>query len=143
MPKGFIIDPKARSITEVTLGDHYEEINTAIGSRCFCVGCYLPEEDAVFVDDEGLLTDEPKDFFRVDPRVLGTNNPSPLCGRGVVLGADSEGNSVDAKVTLEKLTEAVRWGLPAGQAEPVAGFEFVSLDDPQSFIDALTKGGLR
>ena len=34
--KGYRIDPKARRITEVTLGDHYEEINESIGSRFFC-----------------------------------------------------------------------------------------------------------
>ena len=133
MKQGYLIDPKTRSITEHSIGENFEEINTAIGSRCFCIGTYLPKEDAVFVDDEGLLTDEPKQFFRIDNRIISNTNPGPLCGRGLVMGADSEGDSADAKVTLEQLTEAVRW-MSEEEVGPIdLGFTIVSTSDPKEF----------
>ena len=136
--RGYLIDPETRSIAEQTLGQHFEEINTAIGSRLFCVGAYLPDEDTVFVDDEGLLTDEPKHFFRIDERIIHTSNPGPLCGRGLVLGADDEGDSIDAKITLEKLTKAVRW-VTEEEVGPIdLDFTVVSFD-PKSF-DAMLFG---
>tara|TARA_R110002020_G_scaffold56674_4_gene156631 strand:+ start:530 stop:955 length:426 start_codon:yes stop_codon:yes gene_type:complete len=140
--KGYRIDPKARRITEVTLGDHYEEINESIGSRFFCVGSYLPNEDAVFVDDEGLYAEE-KHFFRIDPRILKCTNPAPLCGIGLVLGADEEGNSVDAKIDLEQLFEAVSWGLGACEAEPTPSFEVFGFNDASKFWEKLKEEGLK
>jgi len=123
MLTAYLIDPAERRIKEITIGDGYEEINAAIGSRMMCVGAYLPDGDAIFVDDEGLLSDEPKDFFRI------TESAAPLCGKGVVLGSDREGESVDVKISLEELADAVSWGLADGQAEPQAGFTFIALDD--------------
>lgn len=139
--KGYRIDPKVRRITEVTLGDHYEEISESIGSRLFCVGSYLPNEDTVFVDDEGLYAEE-KHFFRIDSRIQKNTNPAPLCGVGLVLGADSEGNSVDAKIGLEQLFEAVSWGLGALEAEPTPSFEVFAFNDANKFLEALKKEGL-
>jgi len=139
MKKGFLINPETQSITEHSIGENFEEINTAIGSRCFCIGTYLPKEDAIFVDDEGLLTDEPKQFFRIDDSIISNTNPGPLCGRGLVLGADDEGDSVDAKVTLKKLNEAVRW-MTEEEVGPVdLGFTVISFDDPKAF-DAMLFG---
>ncbi len=72
---------------------------------------------------DGLTNLEPKDFFRI------TESAAPLCGKGVVLGSDREGESVDVKISLEELADAVSWGLADGQAEPQAGFTFIALDD--------------
>lgn len=131
MLTAYLIDPAERRIKEVKIGDGYEEINAALGSRMMCVGAYLPDGDAAFVDDEGLLSDEPKDFFRISPRWTSTENVVTLCGKGVVLGSDRDGGSVDVKISLEELSDAVSWGLADDQAEPQAGFTFIALDDSE------------
>jgi len=110
--KAYLINPKSRSITEVQVSkDGIDDINKLIGCQCFCIGTYLKDGDAVFVDDEGLLyEDQVTWFFRVDDRVIETTNPQMLAGKALVLGYDGHtGESSDVKTSLEKLTEAIRW----------------------------------
>jgi hypothetical protein len=129
MLTAYLIEPAERRIREILIGHGYDEVNAAIGSRMMCVGTYLPEGDTVYVDDEGLLSEEPKDFFRVNPRWTSAGHVATLCGKGVVLGSDREGESVDVKISLEELADAVSWGLADDQAEPQAGFTFIALGD--------------
>jgi len=110
--KAYLINPKERSITEVQVSkDGIADYHKLIDCQCFCVGTYLKNGDAIFVDDEGLLyEDQVTWFFRVDDRVIETTNPQMLAGNALVVGCEMHtGESSDAKVSLEKLTEAVRW----------------------------------
>ena len=38
--KGYLIDPKARRVTEVEVSDKWQEIAEIIDARIFCVGSY-------------------------------------------------------------------------------------------------------
>ena len=127
--KGYLIDPKARRVTEVEVSDKWQEIAEIIDARIFCVGSYLPDEDTVFVDDEGLLTEGDKYWFQLKVEAIGATNPSPLCGRGLVLGADEEGNSVDPKISLEDLANSIRWVADDEVSEQLKNptFEFIAL----------------
>lgn len=111
--KAILIDPKQRSLTEIDIkdGDSHEEIVAAIECRIMCVGTYLDDNDAVFIDDEGLLYDQRDQyFFRLDDRVINTTNTQILAGRGLVVGSNLyDGSSRDAQVSIEKLSEAIRW----------------------------------
>ena len=99
--KGFLIDPQTMRITPIELpGQSRENLNAMYKA----IGCDLveavylnKEQDAVFVDEEGLLK-EPTLFFYIE----GTHQP--LAGRGVVIGCDEEGESVSVRaVTLDWL----------------------------------------
>jgi len=127
--KGYLIDPKARRVTEVKVSDKWQEIAEIIDARFFCVGSYLPDEDTVFVDDEGLLTEGDKYWFQLKVEAIGATNPSPLCGRGLVLGADEEGNSVDPKISLKDLANSIRWVADDEVSEQLKNptFEFIAL----------------
>lgn len=91
--KGILIDPKARTITEVEVEKGIDAIYALIQAGTFdCV--YINPHNSVFVDDNGLLND-PEFFF------ILKGYPQPLAGRGLILGCDDEGESCSATVTLD------------------------------------------
>lgn len=98
---GFLIDPVAMQITKIKLpGQSRDNLSTMYKA----IGCDLVEpvymnreRDAVFVDEEGLLKNPTMFFYIKDFH-------QPLAGRGVVVGCDSEGETISPrKVTLEWL----------------------------------------
>lgn len=101
----YLIDPVARTITAVDYTGKYTNIYDHIEADCFDLVRINCEGDAIFVDDEGLLKDD-QSFFMYE------GYPSPLAGRGLVLGSDEEGESVSPKITLEELKANVSFGAP-------------------------------
>jgi hypothetical protein len=101
--KAILIDVENREVkmVEVEKGIHaiYEKINC----DCFTV-VSLENEDAIFIDDEGLLKlSETSKFFFIE------GYHQPLAGNGLILGTDEEGESVDAKSSLEDIKNRVRF----------------------------------
>ncbi len=104
--RAILIDPFARTVTEI---DHdntsYRNIYPVLSHEsmeveCFTVATVLPNEDSLFVDDEGLLKDCQALFLFDGVKGLCEGYPQPLAGKGLILGADEEGKSVDAKTPL-------------------------------------------
>ncbi len=102
--KGFKIDVEKQSITPVTLENYkYDDIYPHIGNDCRCFACVnIEKDDVIYVDDEGLMKSQIGFFL-----YKGYNQP--LAGNGFVLGTDSEGETVDAKITLEQLEKRVHF----------------------------------
>lgn len=98
--KAYLIDPKEQTVTQVEYTGDYTNIYTHIEADLFDVARLYRNGDGAFVDDEGLLK-EPDHFW------VHRNYAQPLAGRGLVLGVDDEGNSVEPKTTLEELTADV------------------------------------
>lgn len=98
MKRAILIDPEARSVKEVQIGDHYKEISRAIGCDYFCLAAQ--GLDDLYVDDEGLLK-EGIPVFEIDGQLLA--------GRGLVLGRDGEGESCDARSTVASVLGRVQW----------------------------------
>jgi hypothetical protein len=85
-----LIDPVARSFTEVDYNGDYKSIYTHLECDLFDV-VYTDLGD-VYVDDEGLL------------------KGPPLAGRGLVFGpVDEDGNSTEATVSIDELEKKVRF----------------------------------
>jgi hypothetical protein len=109
--KAYLIDPVAKSITQVEYSGEYTNIYEHIQADCFDVVRVNDKGDSIFVDDEGLM--KPNAFF------LHRNYPSPLAGRGLMLGLDyASGESVEPVCSIEELrqdivfmsrAELVRW----------------------------------
>ena len=96
--KGYLIDPEKRTVEAVEVGDTIQDIYDHIQADTFdCVR--MPNDDTIFIDDEGLFRKH--DYFTL------VGYQSPLAGRGLVLGTDHEGNSVDPVQTLEELARQV------------------------------------
>ena len=113
--KGLLIDPERRTITEVEIpvdedGSSLDGMYRALD--CSTVDCGrgglfgLPGRpaDDVWFDDEGLYSDKHDGF--VLPGWV------PIIGRGLILGFDADGNSVDHTLSgddVEALTRTIRW----------------------------------
>jgi hypothetical protein len=105
--KAFLIDAAAREIREVEVKD-YREINTHLGSDCFCVAWQFGNADVLYVDDEGMLKGaDQKHFFWLSHRT-----DQPLVGNGLVMGADNprdDSESLPPATTIDELRAAIRF----------------------------------
>jgi hypothetical protein len=93
--RAILIDPVAKTVTEVEHTDDYRDIYKHLECDLFTV-VGIDEVDSVFIDDEGLLKDEPGPFFAL------AGYPQPLAGRGLILGCDEEGESIAARMSLDE-----------------------------------------
>lgn len=108
--KAFLIDPYEATIKEVQYGGDYNEIYDLIDCQIFTCVTFTEDEDTIFVDDEGLVNGKEQAFFRVVDTPRGPSYP--LVGKGLVLGTNEEGDSVEPKITLEKLKKKIQF-IPA------------------------------
>ena len=100
--KGFLIDPKEETITEVEVKEPtLESLYELTGCRCVTIA-YLQDNHVAWVDDEGLL--KPNSVFRI-----ATYPYQPLAGKAVILGASPSGKHLDCHLTLEQITKQVTW----------------------------------
>ena len=103
--KAILIDPHSQTVQPVEWNGDYKHIYELTGCDCYDVARINKHGDGVFVDDEGLFKEE-QAFFLV------SGYPQPLAGKGLILGVDEEGESVEPKVTLERIADTIRWVLP-------------------------------
>lgn len=114
--KAYLINPFDHTITQVeytgTLDNIYELIQASpITTVGLSNGTW--DQDVIYVDDEGLYRENQRYF-------LLRGYPQPLAGRGLVLGTNEEGDSVEPKISLPELRGLIMWARPELR---VAGFE--------------------
>ena len=100
--RAILIDPFTQSISEVNYSGNFREIYEHIDAETFDVA-RISETDTVFVDDEGILK-------QIDAAFIIDGYHHPLVGRGLVLGSDAEGETVDCRMTIEEAMERVTFG---------------------------------
>ena len=100
--KAFLINPETRTIEQVEYTGNWRDIYSLIGCDCFTT-MDIDGSNTVYVDDEGMFAEGPRHFFQ-----FGRDFP-PLAGKGLVLGYDSEGETVEPTITLEELKAATWW----------------------------------
>lgn len=103
--RAILIDPFERSVKEIELAPGIKAIYAAIQADCFCTVNLDAEGDAIYLDDDGLFK-EGQEFFAIG------NYPHPLAGRGLVLGCDDAGDSVEPQTTIETIRAYVHWLTP-------------------------------
>ena len=101
--RAILIDPAKQTVTEVDYDGDYQSIYKLTDCTTFAVPYVLENEDALYVDDEGLLNG-PVNFFTI------WGYPEPLAGKCLILGTDEDGKSVAAKSMIEDLD--VRFVIP-------------------------------
>jgi len=111
--KALFIDVVNKTIKTIELDKHFESISKAIGNGCqyFCCPYSFYNDDSLYADDESLLRiDSIKGGFKL-VRDYGENkevgNYILIVGNAIVLGTDSEGDSVDVKFTPEEIAEKI------------------------------------
>jgi hypothetical protein len=105
--KAILINPFDKSITEVELktGDLAEIY--ALTDSTIVEAVSVSQGNDVFINEEGLLGDlDEQQFF-----LLGDNNNGwmMLAGKGLVLGNNSDGDSVSTTLTVPQLWQMVAW----------------------------------
>lgn len=103
--QAFLIDPYEETITEFDYSGNYEDINTAIESRCFTIVHIDDKGNDLFIDDEGLLRGNLsfEKFIKID------SYPEPLVGKGIVLGSNDMGETIGTTITIDALKSMVQF----------------------------------
>lgn len=101
--RAYLIDPFNETVSEVKYSGDYQDIYKLIDCETFTCVELNEHGDTVFVDDEGLVNGRYQDFFKL------RGYPSPLAGKGLVLGTNEDGESVEPKMSLEALREQVQF----------------------------------
>ena len=85
-----LIDPFTKMVSETDCAEGLEPIHQLIKADCFtCVYLQDKNNNAIFLDDEGLFVPwDKQEYF------ILRGYPNPLAGRAIILGADSEGESI-------------------------------------------------
>lgn len=101
--KAILIDVEKKIVSTVDYTG-YSDIDKylKLDGRPFTV-IGMENNDAVYIDDEGLLIDNPIGAFVID------GYPQPLSGNGLILGTDDEGETVACESTVEAITKRVRF----------------------------------
>ena len=128
MMRAILIDPFTQTIEEVDYSGDYKDIYSLIECDLFTT-VYLPNtsDDTLFVDDEGLYVENQR-FFKIE------GYEQPLAGRGLLLGTDEEGESIDCMSTVEEVKAIVSWEKDGTQVE--ASFMVMAFNQMKDVMDA-------
>jgi hypothetical protein len=135
--RAILIDPEARTFSEVQLGEGIDKIQELIGCHSFTTGSrplngsMRQGFDTLYVSDDYLEDrDDPRHWFQVD---VDRDPPSsfPIAGRGLVVGVDEQGAASDARISLAELTARI-----AFTQRKFRGFEVTQHD----FATSLARG---
>ena len=99
--KAILIDVKNKEVKEVEHDNTLKQIYNFVDCATFDV-LRLDGVNGIYVDDEGLFVEDQL-FFTYH----GDNYSQTLAGNGLILGVDSEGNSISPTLTVEEVQEAV------------------------------------
>ena len=110
--RGILINPWTKEITEVQVEEGLQAMYVLLSNPapevrvdCFAIGFMWQNGDTLYVDDEGLF--KAQAFFSVNGQAQA------MTGRGLILGSDDEGNSVDIKSSLTDIQNEIRFISPA------------------------------
>lgn len=110
--QAYLIDPFAKTVTTVEYHGDFHEIYQHIGCSAFDAAAFNDAGDAVFIDDEGLL--KPRDqqaYFLIDCPNHGDDICRGLAGKGLVLGVDANGDSIEPTASLDEVAAMVSFDL--------------------------------
>lgn len=98
--RALLIDPKAKIVSEIAHSDGLDEMYAVLG--CANVeAVMLSKTEALYVDEDGLLQDEPGPFFAMK----GIHDP--FGGRGMIIGVNAAGDHVDSEMMLAEVIRMV------------------------------------
>lgn len=116
------IDPRTRTVEAVETPAGLDDLYRLI--ECDIVEAVkLGKGQMLWVDEEGLMRKEIKPFF-----AFRGYEDKPLCGVGLILGADEYGDNTDTTLSVPDIYNAVVW----------LDIEYVGMD---SFEDSVEIGG--
>ena len=122
--KAILIDPKDQTIRTLSYGGDYMELYQILECRMY--ECVYPfkNEDTIYIDEEGLLKDSNYSFSIKcdDGRIIS------LMGKGLILGTDAEGESIEHKTSLEEVKSRITFNGKVAISENDRGFTVMPFD---------------
>lgn len=101
--RAILIDATEKTVTEVETGGKLHDLYRLLGCN-LVEAVTLDDRHSLWVDEEGLLVDEPGPFFAFK----GGERPYPL--KGVILGDDHKsGKNIGATVPLDVVQSVVEF----------------------------------
>lgn len=128
--KAILIDSENKEVREIELtyqnGSYNQDMYKALKCEYITSACgevFNNISHALFVDDEGLLKDEPIGAFCI------SMHPNPyisqtFSGNGIIVAIDNEGESCSHFIDIDGFSESVIWQSVDNLPQP--GFQFVT-----------------
>lgn len=101
--RGILINPEDKTVTEIETPGGLDELYRLVNCRTVEVVDLGGGQD-LWLDEEGLLTDDPGPFFAFIGR-----EAHPFCGRGLILSNDGQGNSTSTTLRLSAVSKLIVW----------------------------------
>ena len=98
--KAILVDPYKKIFTNVEISGS-SEIYSMIDANYFDV-VSIDEKNDIFIDDEGLLSLDENSMF-----IHFNNTNIALAGKGLVIGINKHGESVDTTLTTDVLEKMI------------------------------------
>ena len=128
--KAYLIDPIKEEISIVDYNGDIKQIQELIEADLFDVVYPFKNQDAVYVDDMGLMK-QVNFYFQIK---YDNGRNQDLFGLGLVLGVDDEGNSVEPKISLETLKDKVTFRGAVSIRQGEGGFNIYPLSKPKGGV---------
>jgi len=114
--RAILIDPKHKQIMQIDYnGDYktiYEHLSNSHKVRAFDIVRIPVGNDGIYVDDEGLYApNEDKHWFTYRYNAHEMHQNIPLVNRGLIIGCDENGDSVDCDSTVDSIKSQITWGI--------------------------------
>ena len=139
--KAILINPKEEIIRVISYDGDYKSIYQILECRMY--ECVYPfkNEDTIYIDEEGLLKDSNYSFSIKcdDGRIIS------LMGKGLILGTDAEGESIEHKTSLEEVKSRITFNGKVAISEGNRGFtimpyeEYLKTLTNEKLLEALDK----
>lgn len=100
--KAIFIDAENREVTEVEIENSLKAYYALLDCDMIEAATYLPNEDCIYVDEEGLYSGKDS-FFTIE------GGHQPFIGSGLVVGTSEDGETVSASTTLEEVKAKVKF----------------------------------
>ena len=105
--KAYLIDTEKKEVTEVEYSGDYKDIYKIIDCSTFEIVGITPKGDGIYVDEEGLYADR-KHLWSFKG-ILFNNHLFNLINKGLVLGSNIVGDTIEPDLSLEEVRERVVW----------------------------------
>lgn len=99
--KALLINPKERKVTEIELDGSLDSYYKAMDCTTFAVPIQFDNDDALYVDDDGVFKPRPLYGFKKKEWEYA------IFGNAIIVGTDAEGNSIDCKSKPEDFNDLI------------------------------------
>jgi len=106
--RAILVNSTEKEINVIDIkGNNYREIAKLIGCSTIASGYSFKNNDFMYVDDEGLFTDNDNGF--IIHQEGNTWGMQKLIGNALIVGSDEDGNDLDAVSTVDEVKSIIKF----------------------------------